>query len=367
MAVTRSAGAYPTLAGSYANTAPHYRRALRRMGLTATVTLFATMLLTAYLMPFAYMVVTSFKDRDQIVASATGPVLPVDPKTVEVGGKQVPVYRVPLEDGVRELALVRPGRRESVFVDPDDPTGAEVTWEGSWRTLTPVYVWAPRTGNFAEVWNGIAFPRLLFNTAFIAFTGMIGTLVSCVMVAYAFARFPLPFKGALFMVLIATIILPKQVLLVPTYAFFDAIGWTGTWLPLIVPHFFANAFNVFLLRQYFMQLPRELDEAAQIDGAGPLRVLTSVIVPQSYPVIIAVALFHIVFAWNDYFEPLLYTLGRPELQPISVGIQQFNFIYSQQPHLIQATALLGMVVPVALFFFSQRFFMRGIVITGVEK
>ncbi len=367
MAVAGRAGAYPTLQGSYANTAPHYRRSLRRMGLTATVTLFATMLLTAYLMPFAYMVVTSFKDRDQIVASATGPVLPVDPRTVEVGGKEVPVYSVPTEDGVRQLALVRPGRRESVFVDPDDPTGAEITWEGSWRTLDPVYVWAPRTGNFAEVWRGIAFPRLLFNTAFIAFTGMVGTLVSCIMVAYAFARFPLPFKGALFMVLIATIILPKQVLLVPTYAFFDAIGWTGTWLPLIVPHFFANAFNVFLLRQYFMQLPRELDEAAMIDGAGPLRVLVSVVVPQSYPVIVAVALFHIVFAWNDYFEPLLYTLGRPELQPISVGIQQFNFIYSQQPHLIQATALLGMVVPVALFFFSQRFFMRGIVITGVEK
>jgi len=367
MAVARGAPAYPTIGGSYANTAPHYRRGLRRMGLYGTVTLFASLVLTAFLMPFAYMLVTSFKDRDQIVASATGPILPVDPLTVEVGGRQVPVYRVPIDGEVRELALVRPGRRESVFVDPEDPAGAEVVWEGAWRTLKPVYVWAPRTGNFAAVWNGIAFPRLLFNTAFIAFTGMVGTLVSCVMVAYAFARFPLPFKGAMFMVLIATIILPKQVLLVPTYAFFDAIGWTGTWLPLIVPHFFANAFNVFLLRQYFMQLPRELDEAAMIDGAGPLRVLTSVIVPQSYPVLVAVGLFHIVFAWNDYFEPLLYTLGRPDLQPLSVGIQQYNFIYSQQPHLIQATALLGMVVPVALFFFTQRFFMRGIVITGVEK
>ncbi|HEX7001818.1 MAG TPA: carbohydrate ABC transporter permease [Trueperaceae bacterium] len=368
MAVTRGrTAAYPTIGGSYLNTAPDYRRGLRTMAAYGSVTLFASLILLAFLMPFAYMLVTSFKDRDQIVASATGPVLPVDPRTVEVDGKELTVYQVPFEDGVRELALLRPGRRESVFVDPEDPALPEITWEGSWRTLEPDYVWAPRTGNFAEVWRGIKFPRLLFNTAFIAFTGMLGTLVSCVMVAYAFARFPLPFKGVLFMVLIATIILPKQVLLVPTYAFFDAIGWTGTWLPLIVPHFFANAFNVFLLRQYFMQLPRELDEAAMIDGAGPLRVLTSVIIPQSYPVIIAVALFHIVFAWNDYFEPLLYTLGKPNLQPISVGIQQFNFIYSQQPHLIQATALLGMVLPVLLFFFSQRFFMRGIVITGVEK
>src|SRR5690606_26341832 len=135
----------------------------------------------------------------------------------------------------------------------------------------------------------------------------------------------------------------------------------GTWLPLIVPHFFANAFNVFLLRQYFLQLPRELDEAAMIDGAGPVKILTSVIIPQSWPVIIAVALFHIVFAWNDYFEPLIDTLGEPALQPLSVGIQQFNFVYSQQPHLIQATALLGMVIPVVLFFFGQRFFMRGVI------
>ena len=367
MASARHAPPYPTIGGSYLNTAPVYRRQLRKMALYGTVTLFASLLLGAYLMPFAYMLVTSFKDRDQIVASARGPVLPVDPQKFEYEGQQLDVLKVEVDGQTRQLALLTKGRRESVFIDPADPGAAPITWEGSWRTLDPVYVFAPRTGNFAEAWNGINFPRLLFNTAFIAFVGMIGTLLSCIAVAYAFARFPLPFKGALFMILIATIILPKQVLLVPTYAFFDLIGWTGTWLPLIVPHFFANAFNVFLLRQYFLQLPRELDEAAMIDGAGPLRILTSVIIPQSYPVIIAVALFHIVFAWNDFFEPLLFTLGRPDLQPISVGIQQFNFIYSQQPHLIQATALLGMILPVLLVFFSQRFFMRGVVITGVDK
>src|SRR5690606_13792596 len=107
--------------------------------------------------------------------------------------------------------------------------------------------------------------------------------------------------------------------------------------------------------------------ASMIDGAGPARVLTSVVFPQSYPVIIAVALCHIVFSWYDNFDPRLYTLGKPSLHSISSGIQQYTFIYSQQPHLIQATALLGMVVPVLLFFFSQRLFMRGIVITGVEK
>ena len=100
---------------------------------------------------------------------------------------------------------------------------------------------------------------------------------------------------------------------------FTWLGWNGTWLPLIVPHFFANAFNVFLLRQYFMTIPREIDEAAMIDGAGPFRILRSVIVPQSIPAITAVTLFHFFFAWNDFFVPLLYLANKPELQPLSIG------------------------------------------------
>src|SRR5690606_370478 len=140
MAVARGAPAYPTIGGANANTAPHYRRGLRRLGLYGSVTLFASMMLTAFLMPFAYMLVTSFKDRDQIVASATGPVLPVDPLTVELDGRRLTVYRVPLDGEVRELALLRPGRRDSVFVDPADPSSAEIEWVGAWRTLSPVYV-----------------------------------------------------------------------------------------------------------------------------------------------------------------------------------------------------------------------------------
>ncbi len=349
------------------NTSPHYSRQLRVFGLTAMVTLFGLVVLIAYLMPFGYMFVTSIKDYNQIIASARGPVLPMDAVTVEIDGTARELLNVEVDGEMRQLAIIQKGRQSSTFVDPEDPTGEPIVWEGAWRTLDPVYEFAPRWGNFAQVWTSINFPRMLFNTAFIAFTGTIGTLLSCIAVAYAFARFPIPYKNVLFLILVGTIVLPKQVLLVPTYAFFDFIGWTGTWLPLIVPHFFSNAFNVFLLRQYFLQLPRELDEAAMIDGAGPFKVLTSIIIPQSWAVIIAVALFHIVFAWNDYFEPLIYTLGRPDIQPISVGIQEFNFRFSRQPHLIQATALLGMLLPVLLFFFSQRFFMRGVVVTGVDK
>ncbi|MAU12783.1 MAG: ABC transporter permease [Anaerolineaceae bacterium] len=332
------------------------------------VTLFTAMLAAAFLTPFFYSALTSIKDQDQIVASARGSIWPVDQLTYTYEGEEVGIYKVPMPDGnIRELALVDKGRQSSDFIDPAAADAGLVTWEGSWRTLDPVEELAPRWENFPTAWEEINFPLLVRNTLAIALIGVIGTLISSIAVAYAFARFPLPFKRTLFFLLISTIILPTQVTLIPTYTIYARIGWVGTWLPLLVPHFFANAYNVFLLRQYFLTLPKELDEAAMIDGAGPLRILISVIIPQSWPVIVAVSLFHIVFAWNDYFAPLIYLLGKPNLIPISIGIQNFNFQYGSKPHMIQATALMGLAFPVLVFFLAQRVFMRGVVITGVEK
>ena len=221
--------------------------------------------------------------------------------------------------------------------------------------------------NFVTVWNQINFGRLLFNTFSIAMLGTIGTLLSSIAVAYGFSRFRFRGRNALFLLLLATIILPVQITLIPTFAVFLALNWTGTWLPLIVPHFFANAYNVFLLRQYFVTIPREMDEAAMMDGANPLRILTSIIVPQSIPVLVAVGLFHFFWQWNDFFLPLIYLQGNVDAQPLSVGIASFNALYSQKPTLIQAAAVMSIIVPVVIFFFAQRAFMRGIVITGVEK
>ena len=167
--------------------------------------------------------------------------------------------------------------------------------------------------------------------------------------------------------LLATIMLSSQVTLVPTYILFTRIGWTGTWLPLIVPHFFANAYNVFLLRQYFLTIPRDLDEAAMIDGAGPFRILRSVIVPQAIPAIVAVTLFHFFFAWNEFLLSLVYVGGNPDLWPLSLGMQKFASLYVTRPPLVQASAILAIAVPVIVFFLAQRAFMRGVVVTGVDK
>jgi len=171
----------------------------------------------------------------------------------------------------------------------------------------------------------------------------------------------------LFVILMATIILPPQVTLIPTFIVFQKIGWTGTLLPLIVPHFFSNAYNVFLLRQYFLQIPTEMDEAAKVDGANPLQVFWFVVLPQARAALVAVTLFHCLFAWSEFYNAMIFTAGNPDAQPLSVALNHFRQIYSSEPNQLMAGALLTMIAPLVLFFLSQRVFMQGVVITGVEK
>jgi multiple sugar transport system permease protein len=303
-----------------------------------------------------------------MITEADSPILPFKPATFTYQGEEYPVLLVPDEDGgMREWAIIQKGREESTFIDPRNPEAGPIQWTGKWRTLEPSRELSPVWENFSYAWDELDMPIVLRNTLLIAILGVLGTTVSCTLVAYGFTRFRIPGKSILFMVLVSTMILPAFVTIVPTYILFERIGWTGTMLPLIVPHFFANAYNVFVLRQYFLTIPREMDEAAMIDGAGPIRTLTSVILPQSIPALIAVGIFHFMWAWNDFFGPLLYLSTEQDLQPISIAIQGFNARFSARPHLVQSSALLGLLLPVFLFFVAQRVFIRGVVFTGVEK
>ncbi len=273
---------------------------------------------------------------------------------------------MPFEDGTRELALVDRGRESSVFVDPDEPD-VLIDWEGRWRTLEPATHLDPQWDNLSTAARTLELRKLLFNTMVIAGLGMAGTVISSVLVAYGLSRFNVPFEKLIMASLIAAIILPRFVTIVPTYAVYQRLGWIGTWLPLIIPHFFSNAFNVFLLRQFFMTIPRELDEAATIDGAGPLRILMTIIVPQARAAIVAVALFHFFFAWNDFFEPFVYLAGDRDKYPISVGLYNFIGLYNTSPHLIQAGAMIIMAIPIGVFLFGQRYFTKGIDVSGSLK
>jgi multiple sugar transport system permease protein len=330
------------------------------------ITGFTLIILGLFLVPMAYGVVTAIKTEGQF--SKTGaPLWPASEATYEYEGEAYEIYKVPLEDGVKEMALVVKGRMESQFVDPNDPDAGLIAWEGAWRSLERSWEFDPQWGNFVEAWETINFPLLLGNTVKYAGITTFGAVFSSALVAYGFARFRIPGKNVLFMLMLTTVILPGAVTLIPTYFAFLQIGWVGTWLPLIVPAFFSWGTNTFLIRQFIMSIPRDLDEAAMIDGANPIRVFFSIILPQSVPALTAVALFHFFWAWNDYFNPLIYLSGNPEKFPITIGLSAFNRLYSQQTNLIQAAALITAVIPVIIFFFAQRIFMQGVVITGVEK
>ena len=333
-----------------------------------SLTILAGVVMVIFLIPLGYGATTSLKTDSQ-VSTAGAPWYPASPAIFTYEGEAYNVYNVPVEGQVREeeWALVNKGRESSEFVDPANPEAGLIQWEGRWRTLEQAWTFDPVWENYIEAWNTINYPLLLRNTLFYAILSTIGAVSSAALVAYSFARYKYPFKGTLFLIVMATIILPPMVTLVPTYAFFSRIGWVGTWWPLILPQFFANGYNIFLLRQFYMGIPRALDEAAMIDGAGHFRIFWSIMLPQARPALVAVTLFHFFFAWNDFFGPLIYLAGKPELHPITVGLTAFNGLYEGQDNLIQAAAITAAIIPLLVFFFAQRAFMQGVVITGVEK
>jgi len=360
------------------------------------VTSLVTFLLILFLVPFAFMLMTSLKTQAQI-SLQNAPIWPVAPPKFQApaelsgtftvivnkvgtsveqpvdladfAGQSLDLYTVPMEDGSKkDLALIKGFQKGSIFIDPKNPGAEPIAWNGgSYKSLDRPWVFAPAWGNFAEMWNAIDYPQVLWNTFFYAASTTVGVLFSCILVAFGFSRFRFPYRDLLFMILISVMFLPQTVTIIPTFLFFTQIGWVGTWLPMVIPSFFANPYDTFLLRQFFMTLPKELDESAMIDGASALRVLWSVIIPQSYPVIVAVTVFHIVWAWNDYFTPLIYLSTKMDMQPVSVALARFNGMFGQRPELIQAGALVTLIPPLILFIAAQRFFVQGIVITGVEK
>jgi multiple sugar transport system permease protein len=327
---------------------------------------FTLLILTIFLIPLVYGIVTALKTDSQF-SKIGAPWWPATEGQFEYEGKMYDVYLVPIDGDVKEMAIIRKGRTNSDFVDINNVEAGVIPWEGAWRSLERTWQADPQWDNFPKAWNTIKFPRLLGNTFMYASITTFGAVLSASLVAYGFARFRIPKKNILFMLMLSTVILPGAVTLIPTYFVFLKLGWVGTWLPLIVPAFFAWGTNVFLLRQFFLSIPRELDEAAMMDGANPIRIFFSIIIPQAVPALTAVALFHFFWSWNDFFGPLIYLAGNPEKFPITVGLTAFNRLYSQSTNLIQAASLVSAVIPVIVFFMSQRIFMQGVVITGVEK
>lgn len=314
------------------------------------------------MVPFLFMISTSLKDRNQLRAIPP-PLIPWEQTTVEVNGKDEPLYRVTVDGETSEMALVKnqPGGM-GLFVDPANPDEVHALVIDEQEALRHIEV---HPENYVEAMTAVPFPRYLLNTLIVVFVGMFGMLLSSSLVAYGFSRFRAPWLNVLFLVLLSTIMLPRQVTLIPVYIFFQRLGWIDTLLPLIVPLFFANAYDVFLLRQFFMTIPLAMDEAAKIDGANPLQTLFYVLLPQARPALVAVGIFHFLFAWNDFYEPLIYLHSR-ENWTVAVGLQTFDALYAVNTHLIMAASTVMVLPPILIFFFSQKVFTQGVVISGIK-
>jgi len=206
--------------------------------------------------------------------------------------------------------------------------------------------------------------RNLGNTLVIALMSVIGTVLSSSLVAYGFARLRWPGRDWLFGLLLATMMLPDAVTMMPRFLIFRSLHWVDTLYPLWVPSFFASAFNVFLLRQFFMGIPQELEDAARIDGCGPLGTWWRVMLPLVRPALAAVTIMTFLGAWKDFLGPLIY-ISSPEKMPLSYVLQLYNAAHGGEPGLLMAATTLVMLPVIVLFFFTQRYFIEGVSLTGL--
>lgn len=394
------------------------------------VTTMATAIATLWLLPFVFGLITSFKTKAQLSDVNAG-ILPSITEQAHwqrtaSNSRNVDIYELEIDGELSQWGIVKPGSikvaaeflpvvpRDVVMVNYD---GEQEEYEGGdtqriggvavditddmletisrkeldtdaeryLRIMTAEEKDEARVQKISFAWenyptawegtNNVGFGTWFKNTFLYAFITTIAAMLSAAFVAYGFSRFKFPGKNLLFFCMMATIILPPQVTLIPTYYFWNSVRefsegafnynmGVGTWWPLYVPQFFSNAYNVFLLRQYFMSIPPEMEEAATIDGAGPIRTFFSVILPQVKPALVAVSLFHFFWAWNDYFNPLIYLSGAPEKTPITVALPSFNGLFSTEPALIQAASVIALLLPMFIFFIAQKAFVQGVVFSG---
>lgn len=278
-----------------------------------------------FIVPFFWILQTSFKSDDQIFA--------VPPKLIPV--------RMSAE-GYREEAAA------------GELSAFEATW-GYGVTLH----------NYKRAFTEFPFFRYLLNTTVIVVFSVLGNLLSCAFVGYAFACLRWPDRNALFLLVMATMLLPYQVTLIPVFILFRNLGWVDTLLPLIVPQFMAPPFFVFLLRQFFISIPSEMLEAGRIDGASELRIMSQIVLPLSKPALLTVGIFSAMFAWNDFLGPLIY-LNSEKSKTLAVGLQSMVSQYGTEWGLLMAAGVVMIVPVLILFFFAQRYFIEGITLTGTK-
>ena len=235
------------------------------------------------------------------------------------------------------------------------------------QAVTPSFWPRPfQWSNFAEVFRRIPFLRYTWNTVQIATLSTVGIVLSCVPVAYALARMRWRARQFAFVLVLATLMLPFQVTIVPLYVIWARVHEIGHMTPIILPNFLGDAFSIFLLRQFFLTIPEELSDAARVDGASEWQIMTRVIIPLAKPAIAAVALFSFLYNWNDLFAPLLFLGQNDKLWTLTLALSQFTSRHGTEWNLTMAASLLFMLPVIVLFFLAQRVFVEGVTLTGVK-
>ncbi|MBI4557025.1 MAG: carbohydrate ABC transporter permease [Candidatus Hydrogenedentes bacterium] len=224
----------------------------------------------------------------------------------------------------------------------------------------------PRWSNFVDIFTVLPFHQFFINTFCITLLALFGQVTSACFVAYSFARMRWPLRDFAFIVLLSTLMLPGQVTMIPVFLMFNKLGWVNTWLPLIVPAYFGGGvFNIFLLREFFKTIPLALEDAAKMDGCSHLRILSTIMVPLSKPALTTICVLGFIAHWNEFMGPLIY-LSDYSKYPISLGIRMFKDAETMDPHYVMAASLVALVPVLILFFSAQRYFVQGIVLSGIK-
>ena len=224
---------------------------------------------------------------------------------------------------------------------------------------------SPQWGNYAEAFGKYPLARYMLNSAILVVANIIGGLISVPIIAYGFARFEFPYKHVLFLLMLSTMMVPGHIKLIPLFWLYQKLGLIDTYWPLILPSFFGNPFFIFLMTQFIRTIPRELDDAARIDGAGAWGILFRIIIPLCRPALTVVVVFTFVWVWNDFLEPIIF-LRDWDSYPISVGLAFFQGRYSVEWHLFMGATLVSILPILVLYFFAQRHLIGGLASIGIK-
>ncbi|MFN3650876.1 MAG: carbohydrate ABC transporter permease [Armatimonadota bacterium] len=305
------------------------------------------------LIPFVWMLSSSLKTKE-MVAEMPPRWIPTNVRTY-----------IATPTGRQEVVVLVEGERAKVRL-PDGRTdwvpGRELVKERRVELRTENYtrILTPRAGSSDD-----DFVRFLLNTLLICGLSVIGQVLSSSLVGWGFARLQFAGKNVLFMVMLATMMIPGQIGMIPSFMIFRQLGWIDTFLPLIVPAFFGSAFFAFLYRQYFLSIPLELDEAAKMDGCSPVRTYWTILLPLAKPVTVTVAVFTFLGAWNEFLSPLIY-LNSDHKRTLSLALAKFQGAYGTDIPMLMAGATLMLLPVLVIYFLSQRAMVEGMVVGGVK-